>query len=135
MSGERTALDNAAVVRAAYAAFGRGDLAALDGLIAPDVRWHVPGRGPLAGDYVGREAVYDLFGRLAALTGSSLRQELHTVLADDDHGVALVEERAERDGRVVVVRVAQVLHLREGRITEFWEAPLDPAAYEELFGG
>ena len=125
---------NQALIRAAYAAFAAGDLAALDVLIAPDVRWHVPGRGSLAGDYLGRDAVYGLFASLSELTGASLRQELHAVLADDRHGVVLVEERAERDGRPSILRVVQVLHLDGGKITEFWEAPLDPAAYDDLFG-
>lgn len=125
--------DNVAVVRAAYAAFARGDLGALDVLIAPDVSWHVPGRGPLAGDHVGREAVYRLFAELAARTGSSLRHELHAVLADGDHAVALVDERAERRGRALALRVVHVMHLRDGTITEFWEAPVDGDAYAELF--
>lgn len=122
------------VARAAYDAFAAGDLAALAELIAEDVRWHVPGTGPLAGEREGRPAVYGLFAALAARTGGTLRQRLHAVLADDDHAVALVEETATRDGEEHAVRVVHVLHVRDGRIHEFWEAPVDLAAYEALFG-
>lgn len=39
-------------VRQANAAFGSGDLGTLQSqFLAEDVVWHVPGRGPLAGDY------------------------------------------------------------------------------------
>jgi ketosteroid isomerase-like protein len=46
---------NEDVVRAASAAFGRGDLGALrDQFFAPDIVWHIAGTGPLAGDYATR---------------------------------------------------------------------------------
>jgi hypothetical protein len=37
-------------------------------LFAEDLLWHNPGRNQLAGDYLGRDAVHGLFGRLTELT-------------------------------------------------------------------
>jgi ketosteroid isomerase-like protein len=34
-----------------------GDSATLTELLGDNVSWHIPGRSPLAGDVVGREAV------------------------------------------------------------------------------
>jgi ketosteroid isomerase-like protein len=49
--------------RAASAAFGRGDLAALrDQFFADNIVWHVAGTGPLAGDYAGADRVIRAVG-------------------------------------------------------------------------
>ena len=49
---------NVELTRQGYEAFAKGDLAALSGLIADDVTWHVLGIGPLSGDYRGRDGVF-----------------------------------------------------------------------------
>ena len=36
----------------------------LNDFFAEDILWHVGGRGQLAGDYRGRDAVYRFFGKL-----------------------------------------------------------------------
>jgi uncharacterized protein len=60
---------NVARIRDGYAAFGKGDFAALDQLFADDLLWHERGRNQLAGEYRGREAVYGFFARLMEITG------------------------------------------------------------------
>ncbi len=45
---------NKDLVRAASAAFGRGDLSALrNQFFDENIIWHIAGTGPLAGDYEG----------------------------------------------------------------------------------
>ena len=57
-------------MRQANAAFGSGDLGALQSqFLAEDVVWHVPGRGPLAGDYQGIAEVIALFGKISRVPG------------------------------------------------------------------
>src|SRR2546430_13890793 len=90
---------NEELVRTGYTAFGSGDMDTLRRLFAPDIVWHSPGRNPVGGDYHGVDQVLQLFGRLFELTGGTLRLELHDVLANDDHAVALVKNPAERGGR------------------------------------
>ena len=80
---------NVTLIRDGYAAFAKGDLAALSDLFAEDLVWHVPGQSQLAGDYRGQEAVFAYFGKLMEVTEGSFRIDVHAVLADDDHGVAL----------------------------------------------
>jgi ketosteroid isomerase-like protein len=126
---------NAKRLKSAYAAFAQGDLTALGDALVPEVRWHVPGDSLVAGDYVGRDAVYGLFARLGELTKGSLAHELHAVFADDAHGVALVTQRVTQDGTSRAFSVVHVFHLREGTITEFWEAHTDQYAYDKLLAG
>src|SRR5437868_1453402 len=61
---------NAAIVRRSYEAVNRGDVETLTELLGDNVSWHTPGRSPLAGDVVGREAVFARLGRYLAETGA-----------------------------------------------------------------
>ena len=63
---------------------------------AEGLRYHVPGRSPIAGDYEGAAQVVEFFGRLFELSGGTFRVELHDVVANDQHTVALFNVRAGR---------------------------------------
>jgi ketosteroid isomerase-like protein len=76
--------ENSAIVRRGYEAFNTGDLKALTELFGDNVSWHTPGRSPLAGDIVGREAVFARLGRYLAETGGTFRAELKRLLTDED---------------------------------------------------
>ena len=105
---------NVAVIRDMFAAFAKGDLAALNDVFAEDLVWHEGGRNQISGDYRGREAVFGFFGKTMELTQGAFRVDLHDVLADDEHGVALVALSASRDGRSINVNAVDVMHLRDG---------------------
>jgi len=125
---------NVARINDGYAAFAKGDFAVLNDLFAEDLVWHEGGRNQLAGDYRGREAVFAYFGKLMEVTEGSFHLDLHTVFADDEHGVALVVTTASRDGRSIKINDAHIFRLREGRVVEFWDASTDQHAYDELIG-
>jgi uncharacterized protein len=119
-------------IRRGYEAFAAGDMTAMDELLSDDVVWHSPGNNPLAGDYRGKDAVFDLFAKIMEVTGGTFRIELHDVLANDQHGVALAMVSGEREGRRLEDRQAQVFHFAGGRVTEFWNHPQDQAAVDEF---
>ena len=125
---------NAARIRDGYAAFAKGDFTVLNDLFAEDLLWHDTGRNQLSGEYRGREAVYELFGKLMEVSEGSFHIDLHAVLADDEHGVALVVVKASRGGRSIEVKEAHVFHMRDGKVVEFWNASTDMYAADELFG-
>jgi ketosteroid isomerase-like protein len=86
---------NEDLVREGFAAFGRGDLDALQHqFLAEDIRYHFPGRSPIAGDYEGAAQVVQLFGRLFELSGGTVRIELHDVVANDEHAAAPKADRS-----------------------------------------
>ncbi|HSL97069.1 MAG TPA: nuclear transport factor 2 family protein [Candidatus Deferrimicrobiaceae bacterium] len=103
------------VVRRLYEAINRGDSAAVAAAFTPDAVWHGGGRS-----VEGADAIAGLVNTLHEASGGTLRVELHDVLANDEHGVALQVTRAERDGRLLEDRVVYVFHLRRGLITEAW---------------
>lgn len=124
---------NEDLIRKGYAAFAAGDLDTLRQLFAPDIIWHSPGRNPLSGTEHGTDAVFQLFGRLAELTGGTFRvSEIHDVLANDDHAVALLRIRAERGRKTLESNDAHVFNMSNGRVTEFWAVSGDQYATDEL---
>jgi uncharacterized protein len=128
MEAAMTEHPNIELARRGYDAFARGDLAALSELIADDVTWHALGLGPLSGTYHGRNEVFAFLGRLAEETAGTFRLRVHDVLANDEHTVALCTLSASRGNKSVEFQVANVSHIRDGKISEFWGATANPQA-------
>lgn len=110
---------NEDLVRKGFAAFATGDLATMDALFADDVVWHSGGRSMLSGTFEGKEAVFANFGRFASEV-ESFNQELHAILADDEHAVALVNATMTRGGKTETQPQVIVFHIADGKVTEAW---------------
>jgi ketosteroid isomerase-like protein len=124
---------NAVLTREAYDAFSRGDLDAVGERFASDVVYHVLGSSPLTGDYKGQEEVFGFFGKLFELSGGTISLEVHDVLANDEHGVALVYVRGQRDGKSLDMPEAHVFHYKDGKVAEFWALEQDQAAADKFW--
>jgi ketosteroid isomerase-like protein len=124
---------NAEPIRRAFGGFATGDMALMRSLVAEDTVWHIPGRGPLAGDHYGRDAVFEMFGRLVQASEGTFTQELHDVVASDDHAVALTHATASRGDFRYDANDAWVFHLRGGEIAEAWWRPEDLYAADEFW--
>lgn len=126
---------NEDLIRRGYEAFSRADVPTMSELLTDDVVWHVPGHGPLAGDHEGKDAVLAMFARLAEITGGTFRIEVHDILANDEHGVALQRATAERGGKSWEGISVQVFHFRDGKASESWLHPFDLYASDEFLSG
>ena len=124
---------NLVIARAGYEAFDRGDMAALSDLLSDDIVWHSGGSNVLTGDYAGKEAVLDFFSLLMRESGGTFRNDVHDMLANDEHGVALVTVSASRGGESFEGRVIYVFHMSDGKMTEFWAYPEDQSRYDEFW--
>jgi ketosteroid isomerase-like protein len=132
--GDVMAHPNEELARRGYAAFATGDMATLDEVFADDIVWHASGRSPMSGDFEGKEAVLAYFGRLAQETGGNFRIEIHDILANDEHVVALTTANAERQGKSLNnAKGVQVFHIRNGKVTESWFHSGDQYADDEFF--
>jgi ketosteroid isomerase-like protein len=125
---------NELLVRNGYEAFSKGDMQTVDQTFADDIQWHIPGRSQVAGDYKGKAEVFGFFGRLVDLTGGSFRLELHDVIGNDEHVVALVESHGEREGKTLNDRAVHVWHVKDGKATEFWGHSGDQYTDDEFWG-
>jgi hypothetical protein len=124
---------NEELFRRAFDAFAKGDTDTLRELTDQDEVWHIPGRGPLAGDYRGPDEILGFFARTMELTGGTFRAELHDVVANDEHTVALYVARGEREGRTFENRNVLVSRVRNGKMVETWLLSDDQYAADEFF--
>ena len=126
---------NAAIIRSAYEAMEKGDVATYTALIDDDIIWHESTPG-FEGDYHGRDQVLALFGKVFQETGLQMsRISIHDILADDDHAVILHESTLTMKGRSITGQYVDVYHVRNGKATEHWHLAVDPKADEEFFTG
>jgi uncharacterized protein len=79
------------------------------------------------------DAILGFFAKTTGLSGGSFRMEVHDVVANDDHAVALFGARAEREGRSYENRNVLVIHIRNGKLVETWRLSQDQYAADEFF--
>lgn len=99
---------NAQVLREGFAAFGRGDLDAIRGLLTDDAEWTNAGTSPLAGTYRGWDAISAMFGQLFEQTGGTISMEVISVLADDTHACAIYDSTSTIAGQTQTSRFVLV---------------------------
>ncbi len=124
---------NAAVMRWAVDAFGAGDMTTLTELFAPELNWHIPGRSAIAGDHIGRDAVFGLFGKIAALTNGTFKVTALEIIGDEKGGVFITRDTGERNGKKLDVMLMLRVHIRAGRFVEVWNHVADLYAHDEFW--
>jgi uncharacterized protein len=108
-----------ATVRRFYAAFADRDFETVQACFTPDAIWHLPGRGAIAGEHRGWNAIRDDFlAEVGPLSGGTLRAGLVDVAVGVDYVVAVQHATAERDGRRLDVTDCQLIRMEDGRIAE-----------------
>jgi uncharacterized protein len=100
---------------------------------AADIRYHIPGRSPVAGDYQGTAQVLELFGRLRELSGGTFRVEPHDAVVNDHHSVLLFTARAERAGKQLADHAVLTAHIHDGSVMEVWVQATDLYAFDEFW--
>ena len=121
---------NETLIRKLYGAFVDGQYASrLTEVFSENVVWRLPGRHPAAGDHHGRGAV---FAAMRHFDGS-VQLELHDVLANDDHAVALLRATGNRKGRQYNALEVDVFHITDGKVTEFWSFSEDQRLTDQFW--
>jgi ketosteroid isomerase-like protein len=125
---------NATLLRGLLEAFATGDVSREERAFAEDITWHAPGTNRFSGRFEGRDAVVR---RLDAMQEAGIvsRFDVHDVVANDEHAIALVHQHLEvADGRRYYQQLVPVAHVRAGRIVEFWTMNQDQAVLDLLIG-
>jgi len=121
-------------VRRFYAAFAARDLETVRQCFAPDAIWHLPGRGAIAGDHRGWDAIRaDFLARVGPLSGGTLRAELIDVAVGVDYVVAVQHATADHDGRHLDVTACQLIRMEGQRIAEVWSHYSDQYAFDAFW--
>jgi ketosteroid isomerase-like protein len=123
---------NVAIVREGFEAFQKGDMEWMDQHLSDDVIWHIGGNSKWSGAYEGKAKVLDFFARQTQAMGGAPSVDIHDILGNDDHVVALGTASATGpDGSSAEWKYAQVFHIKDGKATEVWglaenDAAVDP---------
>lgn len=126
---------NATRMREAFAAFSRGDLDAVRATMTEDVIWESEGRSALSGTYRGWDEVSAMFGRLLEITGGTFAMDLISVLADDQHAVAIYDTTSTVQGRTATLRTVLIDEVAaDGRVRAARLLPYDADAADAHFG-
>ena len=104
---------NADLIRSAYDAFSRG-VAGAFAVFAKDIRWHIPGRGPLSRDYRGHAEVQGFFQHFVELSSGTFRLQVDHILAEGDVVVVLCTDSARRGDRSWSSPQVHVWTVRDG---------------------
>jgi len=112
---------NREIIRKAYRDFASGNIPGVFAAFDSGISWHVPGHGPLSGDYRGHEQVGGFFQRTMELAGGVFSIDVHHVLSDEDLVVALVTVHAQRNGVKASFPEVHVWRLEGGKAIEFRE--------------
>jgi ketosteroid isomerase-like protein len=125
--------ENAELVRRGYAAFSSGDMATLTELFAENAAWHVPGESPLSGPKEGRDSIFAFFGEIMSVSGGTFKVTLDDVVGGETYTVALHHSHAERNGKVLDQKAANVFRILDGRVTEVREYSDSGGAADEFW--
>jgi uncharacterized protein len=112
---------NKEIIENAYASFAAGDVPAALGAMADDIRWTETEGFPLAGTYVGPQAVLEgVLMRLGEI-GDEFAAVPDRLIADGDTVVALGTYRWKHktSGEPAVVNMAHVWVLNDGKAVSF----------------
>jgi ketosteroid isomerase-like protein len=119
---------NAALLREGLESFNVGQMNTMADFIADDVEWHyIGGTEPIR----GKAAMLESQG--ADSVDYTITTEIHDVVANDDHAVALVDATATRNGKTFTYQTAEIVHIKDGKLTERWAFSDDTAAIVAFF--
>lgn len=127
-----TETSNTAVVRSAFEAWAAQTGSVFD-ILAPDVAWTIPGSGPVAGTYIGRQsflqdASLPLVNRLA----TPIVPEVHHIWAADDRVIIRFDGTATTtSGAPYENQFVWIFRMEDGVVVEA-EAFLDLIAYQNV---
>ena len=122
---------NKKLIQDGFDAFGAQDMERLSELFAADVKWHTRGNNPLSGDHDGLESVLALMAQ--AGQGADFDFKTHSILADDEHAVALMTTTATRGDKSYSGQTVFVYHVGGGKISEVWTFNEDQASVDAFW--
>ena len=102
-------------------------------VFAEDILWHVPGRGPISGDYRGHAEVLGFFRHFMELSGGTFRIAVEKVLAKDDRVIVLVTESAQRRNRQWSSPQVHAWTVKDGKATVFRQVQGDQQTEDEFW--
>jgi ketosteroid isomerase-like protein len=123
---------NEKLLQDAYAAFGRGDIPAYLDMCDDAMTWTVPGTTPFSGTQT-KATFMDWIGKVMQICGGKFGETPVLIVANDDHGVVVLDHWMERDGQRHEYRVDHIYDIRNGTFTHFIERPGNETEFNRIW--
>lgn len=125
---------NKELVKRGYKAFNEADINTLNDLFHENCIWSTPGKSYLAGDHVGKEAVFKQFAHYGADTGGIFKADLkHVLSCGHDKVVGLHHNTGERNGKKLDVWCCLYFTIKDGKVINGKEHFYDLYAWDEFW--
>ena len=125
---------NVESTRASLEAFMKGDLETMAAGVRDDAVWRVPGTNRFAGTIEGKPAI---LGRFQAQAEAGIRvaiDEIHDIVGNDDHVVALLRTSVQGPGGSASGNAVFVMHVSGGQLKELWISNDHQAEIDRVIG-
>jgi ketosteroid isomerase-like protein len=116
-------------------AFNRGDMEAFAASLHDDVVWHAPGDNRFSGTFAGKAAALGRFKEQGEAGVRFSFVDLHDIVGGDDHVVALLTTKVEGPGGEFEGPSVFVMHVADGKLTEFWGMNETQAEVDRVIDG
>ena len=113
--------------------FNSNDLETVREILAEGVRYVIPGRSPVAGEFVGIPAHLEMLRRARDRSGGTLRLEPRAIVANDEYLFVYGRISAERDGKKLDSDHCVVFRFENDRIIEGRTLPVDQYEFDEFW--
>jgi ketosteroid isomerase-like protein len=127
--------DNAKIVQSMYAAFAKGDIAAIMERVAPEIEWTMEGPAsiPLAGRRKGHDQVRKFFQEMAT-TQTEHKLTIDDIVAQGDTVMSTgrFAARVNATGKRIDCAVAHIFKFRAGKVVKFLDI-VDTAQMVEAY--
>lgn len=125
---------NVDIVLNAYRAFENDDLESARAVFAEDFILHAPGRGPMSGEFRGRDPAFARWRQqIDLLGGIPYKAEEYGVAVTDDLVIQLANVTAEVGEKTFTYSTCNVWRLRDGKIVEARAHIYDLYAWDEFW--
>lgn len=117
----------AAMMKAFYDSAEPGDMSGFRDRLADDVVWHMIGGDTITG-------AEEVLSSMSGLSEVDFQLNMHDVISNDDHAVALLNVAVQVGDQSFEYRTAEIYHINaDGKITERWAFSDDTAAITAFF--
>lgn len=103
-----------------YEKFAKGDVPGFLAMCDDSITFAVPGATPFSGTH-SKADFTEWIGKVMEISGGTFGESPVAIIANDEHGVVLLDHWLERDGKRIEYRVDHIWDIKDGKVTKFVE--------------
>ena len=108
------------------------DIAGVLAMCDDAITFHVPGRTPFSGVHTKAD-FRDWLGKMEEIAGGTFGEKVVEIIANDEHGVVLLDQWLVRHGRRTDYRAEHIWDFRDGVLMRFRERFGDEEAFNQVW--